>query len=199
MTRNFRRLVLIALFCFIAGAGMAQSDYNFDRQSWSNLTAIEQQKVIENLKFDMLHERNDELQKNIDELISFNRSNRAQLTTANLLKIPLRTGKLEVKAFFKKAKGEIRVCTPTRIEAVLDTYRLVATADPANPGKVFATLTGDDPNIPAEPVVGTITTNGKTAKITAGSDWIELTYEGKNSYTCRTNKVPVKISAKFID
>ncbi|MFZ5953251.1 MAG: hypothetical protein ACOYXC_21280 [Candidatus Rifleibacteriota bacterium] len=186
----------LVLFSFVSGAFAQVPDY--DEAGWLELSAADQEKVIENLRFEMLHERKADLQNKIDELTSY-RAVRTPLTSDNLLKIPLRAGKLEVKALFKKAKGEIRVCNKTRIEAVLDTYRLVAVVDPAKPDKILASFAGDDPNLPAQPVAGTVVSNGKTARITAGADWVELTYEGNNSYSCRTNKVPVKISAKFID
>lgn len=198
--KHLARLFVTAAFAVVmtGTCTMAQSDFNYDQQSWSNLSTAEQEEVLANIKFEMLHERNDSLQQTLDELKSF-RAVRTELSTNNMLKIPMRTGKLEVSALFKKARGEILVCTPTKIEAVLDTYRLVATADPQNPGKVLASFAGNDPNIPAEPVTGTIKSDGTTARITAGADWIELTWSGKNSYTCRTNKVPVKITARFID
>lgn len=186
----------MVLFSYAAGAFAQVPDY--DLATWLSLSAADQELVIENLRFEMLHERKAELQGKIDELTSY-RAVKAQLTTDNLLKIPLRAGKLEVKALFKKARGEIRVCSKTKIEAVLDTYKLVVVVDPASPNKILASFAGDDPNLPAQPVAGTMVSNGKTARITAGADWVELTYEGNNSYTCRTNKVPVKISARFID
>ncbi|MEW6710275.1 MAG: hypothetical protein AB1403_10675 [Candidatus Riflebacteria bacterium] len=193
-----KKVICLALVLFSIAAGAFAQVPDYDEAGWLALSAADQEKVIENLRFEMLHERKADLQSKIDELTSY-RAARVALTADNLLKIPLRAGKLEVKALFKKAKGEIRVCTKTRIEAVLDTYRLVAVVDPAKPDKILASFAGDDPNLPAQPVAGTVVSNGKTARITAGADWVELTYEGNNSYSCRTNKVPVKISAKFID
>jgi len=194
------KLFLLSLLAVISTSTAVYSKPlpDFDQQNWNRLTTSEQEKILENLRFDMLHERNLAIQNTIKELHSL-RAVRTELNSNNILRIPLRTGKLEVKALFKKARGEIIYCNGEKLEAVLDTYRLIAIVDPNNPSKVLASFAGDNPNIPSEPISGSVKSDGKTARITVGADWIELTYVGKNSYSCRTNKVPVKITAKFID
>ncbi len=196
----FRYILSAVLVSFIMPVSVycAMPASNYDTDSWVKLSISEQEKVLENLRFEMLHERNNNIQSVIDQLQSI-RSVRTELSSNNLLGIPLKAGNLELKALFKKARGQILVCTAQKIEAVLDSYKLVAQIDPSNPAKVIATITDDDPQTPAEPVTAKIATSGKTARVTAGADWIEFTYEGNGSYTCRTNKVPVKITARFID
>lgn len=199
LTHLAKYFTLAAFALIFAGSTVfAQSNFNYDQDSWNNLSTVEQEKVLENIRFEMLHERNESLQNTLDQLKSY-KAVRATLSSDNMLKIPLKTGKLELKAMFQKAKGEITVCRPDRIEAVLDSYRLVAFLDPKDPTKVLASVTGNDPSLPAAPVSGSIKSDGTTAKVTAGADWIEFTYTGNNSYVCRTNKVPVKISGKFVD
>ncbi len=111
----------------------------------------------------------------------------------------MRTGKLEISAMFQKVTGEITVCSDTRIEGVLDNYSMVATVDPADPTKVLASFGGNHPKIPTEPVTGSIESDGKTARITAGDNWFELTWSENNTYTCQTSKIPIKITARYID
>ncbi|HAE38043.1 MAG TPA: hypothetical protein DCG57_05310 [Candidatus Riflebacteria bacterium] len=199
LTEKFKLLIISLLAVVSAStAAYSQDQFDCDQQNWNRLTTSEQEILLENLRFEMLHERKPDLQNTINELQSL-RTERVALNSNNILKIPLRTGKLEVKALFKKARGEIICCTSEKVEAVLDTYRVTAVVDPNNPGKVLASFAGNDPNIPSAPISGSVKSDGKTARITAGADWIELTYTGNNSYSCRTNKVPVKITATFID
>ncbi|HNV73003.1 MAG TPA: hypothetical protein PKO06_25060, partial [Candidatus Ozemobacteraceae bacterium] len=101
---------------------------------------------------------------------------------------------------FKKMRGAIIVCAPTRFEATLDTYRMVVVPHPTNPKKVLSSFSGDDPQVPQQPIGAVITTNGTTAKI-IGDDGttVEVTYNGGVSYTFVSNKLPVKVSAKYVD
>ncbi|NLI78940.1 MAG: hypothetical protein GX442_21175 [Candidatus Riflebacteria bacterium] len=120
------------------------------------------------------------------------------LTTANMLKIPLRTGRLEVTWLFKKYRGEILVCTPQQFSAVLDQYSIDVVPDPAHPGKVLAKLMGD-PQAPASPVRATITSDGTTAQIVAeDGTTVTVVHVGKGVYKFSSSKLPVTLTGRFI-
>lgn len=121
------------------------------------------------------------------------------LTTANLLKIPLRCGRLEVTWLFKKYRGEILICTPTHFAAVLDQYSIDVVPDPANPGKVLAKLLGD-PQAPADPVPAAIKSDGTTAQILADDGTtVTVVHTGHGVYKFSSSQLPVTLTARYID
>ncbi len=165
---------------------------------WNSLTAAERQDALEKARFDALHEKNGGLWSELQTLNALRAP--GNLNTNNMLRIPLRKGVLELKALFKKMRGEITVCTPTRFEATLDTYRMVVIPHPTDPKKVLSSFSGNDPQVPQQPIGAVITSNGTTAKI-FGEDGttVEVTHTGNGTYKFVSNKLPVTVSARYID
>ncbi|MFZ2957111.1 MAG: hypothetical protein WA705_09495 [Candidatus Ozemobacteraceae bacterium] len=122
------------------------------------------------------------------------------LSSENILRIPLRVGNLELSAMFIKKRGSIVRCDKTRFTATLDSITVDVVPDPKNSGKIIATFTGDNPQLPKNPVPGTVRSDGTHASIN-GEDGttVEVTYKGNGTYKFTSNKIPVSVSAKYID
>lgn len=165
---------------------------------WDSLTAPERETALEKARFEALHEKRSGLLSELQTLNAVRAP--GSLTSDNMLRIPLRKGVLELKALFKKMRGEITVCAPTRFEATLDTYRMVVVPHPTDPKKVLSSFSGNDPQVPQQPIGAVITSNGTTAKI-FGEDGttVEVTHTGNGTYKFVSNKLPVTVSARYID
>lgn len=165
---------------------------------WQNLSPAERETALERARFDALHDGAADYLSQI-QMLNQTRTPGA-LNSNNMLGIPLRVGTLELKALFKKMRGAIVVCTPTRFEATLDTYRMVVIPHPTDPKKVLSSFSGNDPQVPQQPIGAVITTNGTSAKI-VGDDGtiVEVTHTGNGTYKFNSNKLPISVSAKYID
>ena len=209
-----RKILTVALVAFLAGCGsLAMASETENRVAdletafasgqdltslWQNLDPAEREAALERARFDALHDGAADYLSQI-QMLKQTRAPGA-LNSNNMLGIPLRVGTLELKALFKKMRGAIVVCTPTRFEATLDTYRMVVVPHPTDPKKVLSSFSGNDPQVPQQPIGAVITTNGTSAKI-AGDDGtiVEVTHTGNGSYKFHSNKLPVSVFAKYID
>ena len=197
---TFTGLMVFSLL--ITGTAFAAPDFpsaGFDEAVWRSLSISDRQEAMAKVRFDLLQERRPELKNTLDAMRAF-RDTRIPLSSDNMLKIPLRPGRLEVSAMFKKAEGEIVQCDMQKFVGVFDVYRMEVVPDPVRPGQVLARISGgNNPNVPTTPVPAQISTDGRTAKITVGADWLSITSDGGESYKIKTNRVPVTIKAKYID
>ncbi len=154
------------------------------------------------LRFQMLQEKRPELGVYLDRL-GRPVGDRTPLSSDNMLKIPMRTGKLEISFMFVKKYGTIFRCDRERFQATLDTVTIDVVPDPNQAGRVIAKFGGTDPNgqpLPAEPIGGVIKSDGKTAEI-LGDDgtWAKVAFQGGEKFKISSNKLPVTVNAKYID
>lgn len=161
------------------------------------LTQAERETLCDQIRFEMLHEGRSDLGSRLELLQAVKAA--PALSRDNLLGIPLRVGTLELKALFTKKRGAILRCDKQGFIATLDTYRIETVPDPKKPGRVMASFSGD-PQVPAQPIGAVIKTQGDTASI-LGDDGstVEVTYKADGTYSFKTNKLPVTVSARYID
>ncbi|MBF0546750.1 MAG: hypothetical protein HQM08_20050 [Candidatus Riflebacteria bacterium] len=157
--------------------------------------------MVEKIKFAIVQENRVDLQKVLPDWQKLERSN-PQLSSDNLLGLPLRPGKLEVSVLFFKRSGSIIRCDKENFQAVLDTVGVDVKPEPGKPGRVIAKFSGSSSsgNIPQDPIKGTISTSGNIANIT-GDDgtWVKVEYRSDGSYKFSSNKLPAPAVARYVD
>lgn len=158
--------------------------------------------LMERMRFGILQENREDLQPVLFD-IQKTLATRPQLSTENMLNIPLRQGKLQLSFLFVKKSGSIIRCDKERFQATLDSATVDVIPDPKSPGKVIATFSGDDPTgnpLPKQPMGGIIASDGKIATIKADDgSYIKVEYTGNGTYKFSSNRLPVTVNAKYVD
>jgi hypothetical protein len=201
----FAIVLLAGLVLRIGSAALAvdefvapNADHDHLAARWAVLSPLSQQLVEDRLRFEILHEGRADLQPLFERLQNIP-APRSTLSKNNLLKIPLRTGILEVRALLKKARGVVHECSMHRLHMTLDTYRIEVVPHPTVVGKAILTFSDGTPNS-VEKHEGVVKSDGTTANI-LGDDGttIQIQYQPNGEYRIKTNKIAVTITAKFID
>lgn len=159
------------------------------------------EKLLDKMRFAIVQENRQDLKPVMDGLVKAAPA-KPQLSTDNMLKIPMRPGKLEISAMFIKKYGTIIQSDRSRFQATLDTINVDVVPDVNKPGRVLASFSGTTASgqLPQAPIGGSITSDGTTATIsTDDGRWIKIVVQSNGNYKISSDKLPVTATAKYCD